>query len=510
MNASLWSFGVVRRRAALWLALMMCVGVSALVQAQNTPQTINVGETISAILNNETPVTRYAFDARAGQTLALSVMSVDFDPYITVTDALGNQLAWDDDSGGNQDALISLFNVPQDGVYFVDVESVEGRSNLPFGGTYTLEVREVQIATMQYGDTLEGTLTANAPSGIFLFNGTVGDIVTVTVVGEDFSPYVTLNDQSDYPMAYSNYNPGSVATVGPYKLTNNGTFSVRVQDSSSMANNSRFSIRVDLAQIVPLPFDQAQTVTVSEAQPAYYEFSGQAGDIVDISVDSREVDTQLTLLSPDGYQLIQDTDSGDSYNPLLRRVLLSQNGLYIIILGPEVDGGSGTAEITLRFTPIPSLDTQAQTVTLDSINTRAVLRFSGISGERVGLTMRGFNGSQPTITIMQSGSAIVSSSNVGIYDLALSFTTPNTDPVTVQIEDYSSLTMQVEVTLERLSANAPTLAVPPTSAAVTNAPATLSPSVTLGAPNGLLTPSAVGPAPTVTPTGSRTVTPTPP
>jgi WD40 repeat protein/tRNA A-37 threonylcarbamoyl transferase component Bud32 len=58
----------------------------------------------------------YSVKLKAGKTYQIDMKSKDIDSYLRLEDAVGEQLAEDDDSGGGQDARI-IFNCPADGVY---------------------------------------------------------------------------------------------------------------------------------------------------------------------------------------------------------------------------------------------------------------------------------------------------------------------------------------------------------------------------------------------------------
>jgi len=87
------------------------------------PGTIPIpyGSTVTGRIDDTTSTVTYAFLAQAGDvvTLAMTRTSGDLDPLLFLFATDGTQLATDDDSGPENNALIAAFTVPQGGTYYV-------------------------------------------------------------------------------------------------------------------------------------------------------------------------------------------------------------------------------------------------------------------------------------------------------------------------------------------------------------------------------------------------------
>jgi len=68
----------------------------------------------------------FTFTGTAGQTINLNLDSDDFNAYLQLLDPDGVLEAWDDDSGGGQNAAISGYTLLKSGTYTVVVKSVDG------------------------------------------------------------------------------------------------------------------------------------------------------------------------------------------------------------------------------------------------------------------------------------------------------------------------------------------------------------------------------------------------
>ena len=77
-----------------------------------------------------------------GKTYLIDMMSVEVDSYLRLEDSAGNQLAEDDDSGGNLNARIR-FTVTKDDVYLIHATTLGGGF-----GNYTLTVKEFGQASL--------------------------------------------------------------------------------------------------------------------------------------------------------------------------------------------------------------------------------------------------------------------------------------------------------------------------------------------------------------------------
>ncbi|NJL40391.1 MAG: trypsin-like serine protease [Leptolyngbyaceae cyanobacterium RM2_2_4] len=75
-----------------------------------------------------------------------------------------------------------------------------------------------------------------------------------------------------------------------------------------------------------------------------YTFEGRAGQQIEITMSSNQLDAYLILLAPDGSDLIQDDDSGGSTNAQLVTTLPT-NGTYTILANSYAAGESGDYEL---------------------------------------------------------------------------------------------------------------------------------------------------------------------
>lgn len=104
------------------------------------------------------PEDAYAFDAEAGQVLAIIMDSEMFDTVLTLMGPNGEEVAFNDDSGGTLNSRI-IYSVPSTGSYTVVARSFGGG-----GGNYSLQVRPATAYEIGYesgqASLLNGDYTA--------------------------------------------------------------------------------------------------------------------------------------------------------------------------------------------------------------------------------------------------------------------------------------------------------------------------------------------------------------
>jgi serine/threonine protein kinase/formylglycine-generating enzyme required for sulfatase activity len=81
------------------------------------------------------PAKRFEIKLQAGKTYRLTMDSKELDSFLVLQDKTGKELAFDDDSGGNQNALLD-YTAPRDDTYTVFAASLKGT------GSFVLAIRE--------------------------------------------------------------------------------------------------------------------------------------------------------------------------------------------------------------------------------------------------------------------------------------------------------------------------------------------------------------------------------
>lgn len=291
-------------------------------QEQQPPQ-LALATPVTATISQET---LWAFAGQAGQGIivALNHLDDDFDPYLTLLDANGQQLASDDDSGGNLNARISGFVAPSTGNYLVKV----GRAGS--NERYRLQIMEETPDSLPItGEPVNSDVISQT---LWTFEGQAGDIVTLRLesLNQDFDPFLTLLTAEGQELASDDNSAGNNnARLHGYVLPAGDTYLVRV------GRPGRGAYRLQFTQETPQPLGDSFQQIANLADVTIWSFEGRAGQIFNITLDRvrGEYTPQLTLMSAKGQEVRRDDNYGGNSSAGLENVVLAADGLYLVKVG---------------------------------------------------------------------------------------------------------------------------------------------------------------------------------
>jgi uncharacterized caspase-like protein len=177
----------------------------------------------------------YTYEARAGERLTFTMRSGDFDTFITVARANGDQaelLVRDDDSGGGTNSRAEL-TVDRDGPILVLANALrEGMT-----GSYTLELAAVGgAARITSGQRVAGTLARTdqmlGDSSFFdtyTYQGRQGERVRIAMTSGDFDTYLSIGQVVDgrWNEVEKNDDADGTNSVVDVVLPRAGTYHIR-------------------------------------------------------------------------------------------------------------------------------------------------------------------------------------------------------------------------------------------------------------------------------------------
>ncbi len=373
---------------------------------------IEVGDTVQSELSDDALTHRYTFTGQQGDVATITLTSDDFDAYLILLDEENNALVENDDGAGNLNSRIDSFVLPADGDYTIEATSFSRFST----GSYTLSIVEGSAPSMgdvvvqtsgaiDIGDTVTGTLSGSNVSTPYTFEGEAGQVVTITLTSEAFDTYLRLQDPTGFELAYDDDSAGNLdSRIGPYTLPNNGTYTILVESFGGSSGGS-YRLSLSTAQLSQIEYTQTVQGTFTEGSlSALYNFRGQQGDVITISLASDAFDSYLTL-SESGqtsFPLITDDDSGGNLNSLIGPYTLPATGNYIITASSL--GGTSVGDYTLRLNRV-ELETLEVGDTLEAEideNTSALYySFEGTSGQVISIEVDS-DGSLDTTLVVRS------------------------------------------------------------------------------------------------------------
>jgi hypothetical protein len=243
--------------------------------------TIAVGQQASGVLSmadarfEGKPFQAYNFACVAGQSFQMDVTST-WDNYARVFDPIGNEVAHDDDSGGNLNARI-IYTCLATGTYRLAVTAFSSSST---GGPYTMLVSPMagptqpiiqpaqpviqpaqpviqqapgatlpqptvsgaiaapgQVATIAYGQMAPGrletgdqTMNDGTFADVWTFQGNAGQAITIDVMSDEFDAYAQLLDAAGNRLAEDDDSGGNLNARITYTLPATGQYQIVVNN----------------------------------------------------------------------------------------------------------------------------------------------------------------------------------------------------------------------------------------------------------------------------------------
>jgi uncharacterized protein YdeI (BOF family) len=352
------------------------------------------GETIIGTIGADSEAPQYTFTAQEGDTITVDLASDDFDPFVVLVSPEGNQVASDDDTGPGLYARLERLVVTEAGEYTIIVDGFRGPTGeRSIEGDYRLTLRiegedavvfqptavpteesqpteaptteatpedETDVLPIAYGETVEGELTEELQTGLYSFEGSAGDVVSIALNSDDFDPLVILLDSEGNEIASDDdAGPGVYSLIEDFTLPADDTYTIMVDGyrgvngDRSLSGAYTLSLSSDDAAVVqpteevpaptPLPtLEGASGVIISgetitgvldnSVQTARYTFNASAGDVVTIDLLSQDFDPFVVLLDEAGNVISEDDDSGGNSQARIEAFELPVDGEYTIVV----------------------------------------------------------------------------------------------------------------------------------------------------------------------------------
>ena len=203
------------------------------------------------------------------------------------------------------------------------------------------------------GETVEGTLSEDEPAIVYTFEGEAGQAVTITLISDDFDPYLVLEDADGGVLDTDDDSAGSLdSRIGPFTLPADGTYRIGAYSFASYSGGTAaegdFTLSVAEVELLQIEYSQTIEGTLTAQETAHeYRFTGQSGDGVVIRLSSDDFDSYLRRLDETGLELASNDDGGGSLNSLIGPFNLPATGTYVIRASSL--GGSATGDYTLAL-----------------------------------------------------------------------------------------------------------------------------------------------------------------
>jgi hypothetical protein len=292
-------------------------------------------------------VDEWAFSAQAGDRVNV-VLNSQFDSYLELYGPDGVLLASNDDRGNSLTSAIFDAQLKQTGPHIIAVRGYAGGT-----GNYALGLTGGH-PTLGGGVLADGdsrTVVLSEQGVKWQYQGRQGSYLTVSITGDSgvdsflslYGPdglFLTSDDDSG-----GSLNPeiadfalpadGSY-TIGAHTIASTGLITLTVSGSSQPAGGGVLTI------------GQPQLAVLKPGRTHQWTFTGEAGQLLNISMISPEFDTFLELHNAAGEVLAENYDGPDGTSALISTFALPAAGEYTVMARSLSNDQGGNYELTVK------------------------------------------------------------------------------------------------------------------------------------------------------------------
>lgn len=241
---------------------------------------IEYGDVVSHSITNDTPGISYTFVGNAGDVITVEMVALEdgLDPLIILYGPTGAMFAANDDNGRTQNAAIVGYTLPMDGEYSILATRYGERSAIGGTGDFelSLEIAEdtepdvaedtapdeadappvvVVGASIEDGDTVNGTIDAANVEARYTFSAEAGDKVTIlmTATSGNLDTYLSVLDSSGRQLGFNDDNFATTdrdSLISSLTIRESGSYTI-VATRYGGANGStsgNFTLELDISR----------------------------------------------------------------------------------------------------------------------------------------------------------------------------------------------------------------------------------------------------------------------
>lgn len=223
---------------------------------------IEYGDLLEGTIVDETPVRFFRFEARRGDIVSAVVtqQSGDLIPTINLLAADLSLISTSNDSVAQTEARIPGATIPETGNYFLTVARIGGFEG-ETSGAFSLQFEgRAGIAgddslELIYGSQVFGSLNNNKHADTYIFVGTAGDTITITMrnIDGNLDPLLILRNDSGKQLVADDdsFAEGSRdAVIRAFMLPDDGIYQIEATRYQRVAGTSTgtYSLTLDLAR----------------------------------------------------------------------------------------------------------------------------------------------------------------------------------------------------------------------------------------------------------------------
>lgn len=316
------------RQGFRWGVIFVLITALAIVVAAQDDGTISPGTVIEG--EAEGAVLPYNFEAEAGQSFVFSIES-DFTALLTVEDAEGEVYVNNEDIRYTD--LPMLFTAPSAGTYTLIVGTSFGEPE----GAFTLEMADVEVQTVAYGDSVDLT-PEESLYFYFDFEGSEGDVLNIYANSEDDDARLRLLLPNGTELASDDDNgPGGDPYIRRFILPNDGRYVVVLSPFSERRPlETPVTLNIEQTEILPVLAEMTTVVLGGESDgdtdiEVFVFDEVTAGDTYRLTVAAERLDTRVDIEIIQANETISSVRVADFSRTSLDFVAASGRPIFIVV-----------------------------------------------------------------------------------------------------------------------------------------------------------------------------------
>jgi hypothetical protein len=222
---------------------------------------------------------------------------------------------------------------------------------------------------LNYGDSVQGTITNELFEQIYTFEGRANDEVTISMsaTSGDLDPLLVLLNPDGEKLTENDDAGGSTnSRIERFRLRGDGVHTIIAtrfeREDGDTTGDYELMLEVgapDNRRVVML--DEQVEGEIDNAQPAIaYRFDGEADQVINIAArnTSGDLNPQVILVAPDGHEYARnDDESRRRSDALIEGVRLPQTGSYtVVVTRYQQEYGITEGEFELEITEADPAD----------------------------------------------------------------------------------------------------------------------------------------------------------
>jgi hypothetical protein len=347
-------------------SLMISQTTNSLLHPTAGGGSLNIGDTKTNSLAVWTG-DAWTFNGSVGDVISVGARSGYFDTVLTIYGPDLHREASDDDGLGNFNSLVAGLTLPSSGRYTIVARAFDDTAlgSYELGTAAGTEIPGWEMAGpgggeyISYGETAQGNLPG-VRGEQWAFSGSAGDSVSISADSEEFDTFLVLfGPGGEYLTCDDDNGDGFNSLISGYTLPASGMYYIDVLSYGAGASGAySLTLGQTSAGVIPSSINSAVIgygSTVDQWLGTWvgdvWTFSGNAGDVVTISMTSADFDTFLDLYGPTLLRVAMDDDGGGDTNSEISSVVLSATGIYTIVARSFSPEGAGSYTLSLHSIP---------------------------------------------------------------------------------------------------------------------------------------------------------------